>query len=254
MDRPDDIRARFLRLLGAPFIGTELFDAVPDTVFFVKDGQGRYMVVNRTLVERVGLRRKDQLIGRTAQEVFAGSFGARFAAQDRAVLRDGKTVNGVLELHFYPGRREGWCLTWKVPLRGPDGRIVGLSGLSRDLQPAAQQADTAGLSRALDHARENLDRPLRLPELAALAGLSVFQFDQRVRALFGLSAGQYITRARIEQACSLLRQGASPISRIAQECGYGDQAAFTRQFRKSVGLTPKRYRDQLREGARGRMT
>jgi AraC-like DNA-binding protein len=29
---------------------------------------------------------------------------------------------------------------------------------------------------------------------------------------------------------------------VAQECGYADQAAFTRQFHKSVGLTPKAYR------------
>jgi AraC-like DNA-binding protein len=32
------------------------------------------------------------------------------------------------------------------------------------------------------------------------------------------------------------------LSELALECGYADQAAFTRQFRKSVGLTPGAYR------------
>jgi AraC-like DNA-binding protein len=40
---------------------------------------------------------------------------------------------------------------------------------------------------------------------------------------------------------------------VAQECGYADQAAFTRQFHKSVGLTPKAYRivAAKRAGPRG---
>jgi AraC-like DNA-binding protein len=37
-------------------------------------------------------------------------------------------------------------------------------------------------------------------------------------------------------------------NQIALDCGYGDQAAFTLQFRKSVGLTPRAYRDRHRSG------
>ena len=104
--------------------------------------------------------------------------------------------------------------------------------------PAALQSDMAALSVVLDHIRENLDQPLHLPELAAMAGLSTYQLDQRIRSLFGISAGQYVARARIELACNRLRQTDQPISRIALDCGYADQAAFARQFRRSTGLTP----------------
>jgi AraC-like DNA-binding protein len=37
-------------------------------------------------------------------------------------------------------------------------------------------------------------------------------------------------------------------NQIALDCGYGDQAAFTRQFQKLVGLTPRAYRDRHRSG------
>jgi AraC-like DNA-binding protein len=60
--------------------------------------------------------------------------------------------------------------------------------------------------------------------------------------MFGLSAGQWLTRLRIDQAGERLRQGDAPIVEVALACGYADQTAFTRQFRKVVGLSPGAYR------------
>ena len=249
MSPRDDLRSRFLAALGRPYLGDELFDAIPDTVFFLKDRDGRYVAVNQTLVVRAGRRQKSDLIGLTAIEVFPGLIGERIAAQDAAVVQEGRPIHGKLELHLYPGGEEGWCLTWKEPLLGPGKKIIGLSGISRDLQPLANpHGDMAGVSRMIDHIHTHLDTPLRLAELAALAGLSVYQLDLRIRSLFGLSVGQYLIRARIELACSRLRQTESAIAGIALDCGYGDQAAFTRQFRKSVGLTPSQYQRRHRAG------
>jgi len=222
-----------------------LFDGVADTVFFIKDAEGRYTSVNTTLVMRTGRTRKRDLLGRTAVDVFPGLLGQRIAAQDRAVLRSARPVAGLLELHLYPDGREGWCLTWKQPLTGPGGRASGLVGISRDLGPG-ESPDMPGLARALDHVRENIDAPLRLDELADMAGLSRYQLDQRLRGLFGVTGGQYVVRARIDHACTLLRAGDETISSVALACGYGDQASFTRQFRKSVGLTPSDYQKRHR--------
>jgi AraC-like DNA-binding protein len=236
-------REEFLNALGRPFLGEELFDRVADTVFFLKDAQARYVAVNDTLARRCRLAGKADLIGRTARDIFPAPLGERFDLQDRRVLGEGLSINGRLELHLYPDGRQGWCLTWKEPLCRRDGRIVGLSGISRDVPMlATPQPDSAALSSVIGYIDDHLDAALRIPDLAARARLSVFQFDQRLRALFGLSAGQYLMRARIERGCNRLRQTDAPISMVAQECGYADQAAFTRQFHKSVGLTPKAYR------------
>lgn len=223
--------------------GDDLFDAVPDTVYFVKDRDGRYTAVNQTLVERTGRASKADLIGRTADEVFPGALGRRIAEQDRAITLSGRMLTAELELHLHADGREGWCLTWKAPLRGADGAITGLLGMSRDVRPGGETpAETLALSEALAHARTNLDKPLRIGDLAARAGLSAFQFDQRIRQLFGMSAGQYVTRLRIDHARDRLRHTGVPISEIAIECGYADQTAFSRQFRKVVRLSPHRYR------------
>lgn len=243
----EQARGRFLKALGRPFVYEDLFDAITDTVFFVKDVEGRYVAVNRTLAVRTGRLRKSDLIGLTASEVFPGILGELIAEQDRAVLRDGQPIHGKLELHLYPGGAEDWCLTWKEPILGHNNRIVGLAGISRDLRPLSSPlGDLAGVSRTIDHIRKHIDAPLRVADLAGRAGLSAYQLDLRMRGLFGLSVRQYLVRARIELACSRLRHTDLPISRIALDCGYADQAAFTRQFRKSVGLTPWQYQKHHR--------
>jgi AraC-like DNA-binding protein len=229
--------------LGRPFPGIELFDRVADTVFFIKDHEARYVAVNETLVHRCGFVDKEALVGRKASEVFAAPLGERFEAQDLKVIAEGLSIRGRIELHLYPDGAEGWCLTWKEPLIDASGSIRGLAGISRDAPMLSGSATvSAALSGTLAYIDDHLDEPLRIPELAKRAGLSPFQFDQRVRALFGLSAGQYLSRLRIDRACDRLKHSRAPLSELALECGYADQAAFTRQFHKSVGLTPGAYR------------
>jgi AraC-like DNA-binding protein len=238
-----DPAAALAAVLGRPFPGIELFDRVSDMVFFIKDKEARYVAVNETLVHRCRLGDKKALIGRKASEVFMRPLGELFEAQDLKVIAEGLSIRGRMELHLYPHGAEGWCLTWKEPLVDPNGVIVGLAGVSRDAPALSGSAPvSAALSATLAYIDDHLDEPLRIPDLAARAGLSPFQFDQRIRALFGLSAGQYLARARIGRACDRLRHTGAPLSELALECGYADQAAFTRQFRKSVGLTPSAYR------------
>ena len=232
-----------LAVLDRPFVCDDLFDAVSDTIFFIKDAAGRYVAANQTLAERTGYARKEALVGLTADQVFPGELGRRIAAQDLAILKSARSLKGELELHLYPDGEEGWCLTWKEPLFDRTRSVVGLVGLSRDVRPAnSAPRETAHLSAALRYAQNHPGALMKVSDLAARAKLSAFQFDQRIRAMFGLSAGQYLTRLRIDQASEKLRRSSDPISEIALDCGYADQTAFTRQFRKVVGLSPGHYR------------
>ena len=238
-----DPAAALAATLGRPFPGIQLFDRIADTVFFIKDREARYVAVNETLARRCGFAEAQALIGRKASEVFLSPLGERYEAQDLKVIAEGLSIRGRMELHLYPDGNEGWCLTWKEPLIDGEGAIRGLAGISRDAPALSGSASvSAALSAALAYIDDHLEEPLRIPELAARAGLSPFQFDQRIRALFGLTAGQYLARLRIDRACDRLRHSDAPLSDLALECGYADQAGFTRQFHKSVGLTPGAYR------------
>jgi AraC-like DNA-binding protein len=230
-------------ILGRPFPGIELFDRVTDTVFFIKDREARYVAVNDTLAQRCRFTSKSALIGHKASEVFVAPLGQRFEAQDLKVIGEGLSIRGRMERHLYPDGAEGWCLTWKEPLIDASGIIRGLAGISRDAPALSGSAPvSAALSATLAYIDDHLDEPLRIPDLAARASLSPFQFDQRIRTIFGFSAGQYLSRLRIDRACDRLRHSDASLSELALECGYADQAGFTRQFHKTVGLTPGAYR------------
>jgi len=237
--------SRLQTLIETSSFVEELFDRVPDVVFFVKDLDGRYRVVNQTLVARCGGRSKNDLLGRTAHEVFPQPLGVRFFEQDLEVCRTGSAITLQLELHLYPTRLEGWCLTDKVPLRDREGTVVGLAGISRDLQTTGDRTGSfAELAAVLDHTRDRFGGELRVEDLARTAGLSIYQLNRRLRLLFGITAGQLVTKTRIDAASAMLRTTSQPIADIAHACGYFDQSAFSRVFRRTAGLTPRQYRDR----------
>ncbi len=243
------LRQQFLETTVGMLPVDRLFDGVADIVFFIKDAAGRYMAVNDTLAVRCGLEGREQAIGRTAEELFPPPFGNAFATQDRAILQGGAAIRDHLELHLYPGGKSGWCLTYKEPIPGRRGGVAGLCGISRDLHaPGAQDGDFAAMSAAIDHIHRHYDEPLRLAALAEIAGMSVYQFDQRIRTLFRVTAGQYLVKVRIDTACQRLAAGGDPISRIALDCGYSDQSAFSRQFKQAVGMSPLAYRKRAKDG------
>jgi len=245
---PDALRHDFFQRLRTPFSMERLFDHVEDIAFFIKDDEGRYLAVNQTLLTRCGITDRNDFLGKTAAQLFPPPLGDSFVEEDLTVMREARGLHGQLKRHLYPDGREDWCLTHKEPLFDNHGLVIGLMGLSRDLNvPTLPDTDLQGLSKLLDHIRENLDKPLRLEPLAASAHLSVYQLDQRIRALFQLSAGQYITKSRIDAACHALTKTSTAIANIALDCGYADQSAFTRQFKQSVGLTPGAYRDRSRK-------
>jgi AraC-like DNA-binding protein len=233
--------------LAEPFTGEALFDCLPDLVFFIKNRRGEYAVVNQTLVERLRKRGKEELIGRRPDEVFPAPLGRSYRAQDEQVLRGGEPIRDQLELHFYPGGRRGWCVTSKLPLRGRDGAIAGLAGFSRDLHAASERGeDFSQVAAAVRRIQTRYDERLRVSELARRAGLSQYQFEQRMRRIFRITAGQLIQKVRMDAALHKLRESDVSVAQVASACGYSDQSAFTRAFRQTVGYSPSEYREEPR--------
>jgi AraC-like DNA-binding protein len=218
-----------------------LFDALPDVVFFIKNCDGRYAHVNLTLVRRLGLRHAAEVIGHHPSEMFPAPLGSRYVHQDLSVLA-GRSLDNYLEVHLFPNRSPGWCLTRKFPLRS-DGEITGLVGVSRDLRgPDPRHPVYARLTRAMEHLGENFAEPLRVTTLARLADMSVAQLERHFLRVFQLNPAQMLCKLRIDAAMRMLQETESAIAAVGHACGYSDQSAFTRQFRKLTGLTPGQYR------------
>lgn len=220
-----------------------LFENVPDTAFFVKDRSGRYAAVNASLAERCGVRNAEALVGWHVNEIFPRELADRYAAQDEAVMKSGQPIIDRLELHWYPHRRAGWCLTTKLPLRGADGRVCGLVGMSRDLRSAGGDAQIpSGLSAALDWLEKHYGDRVSTAGLAKRAGLTPTRLARMTKRIFRLTPSQLISQCRLAAASRLLTETEQSVAEIALSCGFYDHSAFTRAFRAATGLSPREYR------------
>jgi PAS domain S-box-containing protein len=221
----------------------ELFDHVPDTVFFLKDLDGRYLAVNQSLVERCGLREKRELVGRHVRDVFPPDLAVRYATQDETVLRTGRPIVDHLELHWYERRQSGWCLTTKLPLRDAARTIIGLVGISRDLRaPGDRETIPASLADTLEYLETQYADVISPASLARHARLSPIRFARLVKRIFRLTPSQLITQTRLAAASRLLIETDQPVSDIAHACGFYDHSAFTRAFRSATGMAPTEFR------------
>ncbi|HEX4509595.1 MAG TPA: AraC family transcriptional regulator, partial [Burkholderiaceae bacterium] len=210
-----------------------LFDTLPDVVFFAKDRRGRYTHANQTLLDRLRLAHRSEVVGRRVDELFTGPLGRIFATQDEQVLRAGLEISGQLELHLYPNRAPGWCLTHKLAWREAEpqgGRrrnaIVGLVGISRDLRsPEATLGAPGGtfarVAAVVERLQRDFGEPLVLTALARDAGVSMAQLERQVMLLYRLTPRQVLARARLDAALRLLPGGGS-VAEVAHACGYTD--------------------------------
>lgn len=243
----NDLQAEMFAQLLEPFTGETLFDYTTDIVYFIKNSRGQYVVVNQSLVERCGCREKSELIGRTPDQVYPRALGQSYRIQDEELLRTDEPVLNQLELQIYPSGDTGWCLTNKVPLHGKQHQVVGLVGISKDLHaPSDKSENYASIARTIQFIQTHFDEPLKVSDLAEMAMLSLYQFEQRMQKIFEITAGQFIQKVRMDAAVRRLKRTEDAIVEIAMDCGYSDQSTFSRQFKQTVGVSPAYYRRLVR--------
>lgn len=92
--------------------------------------------------------------------------------------------------------------------------------------------------------RENFKNPISLKEISSIAGMSPFSFSRFFRKHSGAGFVEYLTQVRTNKACYLLRETEFQIHDIAIDCGFASISNFNKQFRKTVGLSPRDYRSQ----------
>jgi PAS domain S-box-containing protein len=119
-----------------------LIDSYPDRIY-VKDTEARFLLVNEAVARLMGAVSPDELIGRTDFDYYPKEMADRFYADDKQVLTSGTPLKDREEL-FKGGcvGVTGWCLTTKVAIRDPEGKITGLVGIGRDIT-ARKQAEEA---------------------------------------------------------------------------------------------------------------
>lgn len=88
---------------------------------------------------------------------------------------------------------------------------------------------------------------LTVAEMAEVAGLSTSFFIRAFAAATGTTPHAYIMERRLERARRALAHFKEPIAGIAHGCGFANQAHLTAAFSRQFGLSPKRFRETVRQ-------
>jgi AraC family transcriptional regulator len=88
--------------------------------------------------------------------------------------------------------------------------------------------------------------PVDLVSTAARAGLSPFHFLRVFSRVLEVTPHQYLVRSRLRRAARLLADGATSITDVAFEVGFGDVSNFIRSFHRAAGVSPRLFRRAAR--------
>jgi len=218
-----------------------LLDRLPSIPFFAKDCSLQYIAVNAAMMRLCGRTRRQNLLGRTAGDVFPSYLARRYEALDLRVLTTGQALHDWLDLSRAADGRSIWLHFSRFPLYDNDSHICGVVAVGRELPMSIKRAEGyERLSRMAKALHKSPEQPLTLGFRAKMLGCSVSQLERDFRRVFGVSPREFHARVRFDLALTLLAQS-THITSIAHACGYHDHSAFSRHFKRATNMTPTQY-------------
>lgn len=131
-------------------------------------------------------------------------------------------------------RRE---VLWRL-LTGPQGTVVREIGLA--------DGNLAHITRTVRWIRDHHDDPIRVEQLASLAGMSESTFHRHFRAVTRMTPIQYQKALRLQEARLALVSGGRDVAEVAHAVGYDSASQFSREYRRLFGAPPGRDAQRIR--------
>ena len=103
------------------------------------------------------------------------------------------------------------------------------------------------IGTALKAMHERIENPWTVETLAVAAGMSRSAFALRFRELLGETPLEYLTNWRMYKATGLLREGDKKLFEVAKSVGYDSDAAFSKAFKRVLGVAPREFRRSAAE-------
>ena len=119
--------------------------------------------------------------------------------------------------------------------------------------PAIGALPSCRLRRVTEYIQQNLDKELRLTELAAVVCMSPYHFARLFKGSTGVPPHRFVLRQRVGRARAVLATQGLSIAQISRMVGFRAPSHFSTVFRRVTGVTPRGYRTgHVRENRPGR--
>lgn len=120
----------------------------------------------------------------------------------------------------------------------------------REVQAAAKKRVVSRhVSLCLDYIYNHLHEPIQVQALAELTGLSPSYLSSLFKSEMGQSISEYVMSKKMEAARNMLRYTDYSSAEISSVLNFSSQSHFIRAFKRYVGETPKRYREENHQPA-----
>lgn len=176
-----------------------LMDNIPDTIYF-KDMSSRFTRINLAQARMLGVKSPDEAVGKTDFDFFTLEHAKDAYIDEQNIIKTGiPMVNKVERIRRSDGKFL-WVTATKVPIRDPDGHIVGIVGISRDITEAKQmQEQLEQYSKHLEEIVEQRTAELRKAERLAAIGETAAMVGHDLRnPLQSILGTLYLLREKID--------------------------------------------------------
>ena len=123
--------------LSDEFLLHALMESTADSIYF-KDRECRLLRVSRKMAKDLGFSDPAELIGKTDIDLFGEAFGDGTRLDDIRIMDMDRPIIGVIESRQMEDGRTNWTLTTKLPLHDESGAVIGLVGITREINEIRQ--------------------------------------------------------------------------------------------------------------------
>lgn len=116
--------------------------------------------------------------------------------------------------------------------------------VSDDKQQTKQSFNYQAAEMARQYIADNLEQSISLDKLEAITGRDRWKLSRDFRTLFGTSPYRYLIMRRLEQAREMMVKGVDLVE-VASNCDFSDQSHMNRHFKKTYGVSPKKWMSSL---------
>jgi diguanylate cyclase (GGDEF)-like protein/PAS domain S-box-containing protein len=123
--------------LSDVFLFHALMESTADSIYF-KDRECRLLRVSRKMAQDLGFADPSELIGKTDIDLFGEAFGEVTRLDDMRIMETDRPIIGEIESRQLANGRANWTLTTKLPLHDEAGKVIGLVGVTREINEMRQ--------------------------------------------------------------------------------------------------------------------
>ncbi len=123
--------------LNDAYLFGALMETTADSIYF-KDRECRLLRVSRKMAKDLGFADPAALIGKTDIDLFGEAFGEGTRLDDIRIMDMDRPVIGLIESRQMDDGRMNWTLTTKLPLHDESGAVIGLVGITREINEIRQ--------------------------------------------------------------------------------------------------------------------